>query len=811
VTDAGFAGPLIADPVAVIVGYVTAVEHALDGEQVRQVVTAVAGGRAKRRRLAAALAGNPGVLTCGRPPAPCSVGQLLLALRRAGAQQIAAPRCGGCDRRLGALISSGPGTWVCSGCRRTTSQPCGGCGKSRPVVTRDRAGNPRCRDCPDDEDDPVQALLALIAGLDPAVSGEQVLAAVQAATARPAVQRRLAWAVADNPALLTGDGADAPAPVVLALIDALITAGVTGVVRPSCPRCHRVVALPGLLEGRRVCRACYARARAVPCGRCSAMREPAARDAAGRPLCANCLVTDPVNLEECTGCGRRRRVTGRTLDGPLCENCQPKRLAICSICGQTRACEISEATRQPWCLRCQKWWTRCTGCGTVAPVRGGTRQAPLCARCLNPDPAFWGRCPVCKTTWQLSTCPCQRCALNQKIWDLLGGHAGQIRADLVPFQQALAGVERPGEAAAWLSRPKVREILTGLAADRRPLTHQVLDELPASKTLSHLRSVLVAAGALPARDERLASLQRWTSGVIGTRGDPAERQILHRYAIWHHLRRLRQRLADAPASQQQVQNVRRHVTAAAGLLAWLAAEGLTLAACTQADLDRWATAPTASNRDETSHFIRWAVRNHHATRLTSPARRWEGPRGPHDTEQRWADARRLLGDDTLDTADRVAGLLVLLYAQHITAISQLTVDHVRIDGDNVSFQLGTVPIVLPGPMAALALELVATRRGSSLIGAPATTPWLFPGGRPGQPIGDYALAQRLQHIGLHPLQDRSTALFALATELPAAILARMLGIHTSVAAAWQRSASGDWMNYAAQLARRDPQQPVKEP
>jgi hypothetical protein len=49
---------------------------------------------------------------------------------------------------------------------------------------------------------------------------------------------------------------------------------------------------------------------------------------------------------------------------------------------------------------------------------------------------------------------------------------------------------------------------------------------------------------------------------------------------------------------------------------------------------------------------------------------------------------------------------------------------------------------------------------------------------------------------------RLLPLFALATELPAALLARMLGIHISVAVAWQRASSGDWMTYAANVSRR---------
>jgi hypothetical protein len=87
--------------------------------------------------------------------------------------------------------------------------------------------------------------------------------------------------------------------------------------------------------------------------------------------------------------------------------------------------------------------------------------------------------------------------------------------------------------------------------------------------------------------------------------------------------------------------------------------------------------------------------------------------------------------------------------------------------------------------------LVATRDGHAAIGCPRIVPWLFPGGRPGHPLGGRRLADRLKNIGLHPRQARATALFTLASQLPAAILARMLGIHIHAAAQWQGAASGD--------------------
>ena len=114
--------------------------------------------------------------------------------------------------------------------------------------------------------------------------------------------------------------------------------------------------------------------------------------------------------------------------------------------------------------------------------------------------------------------------------------------------------------------------------------------------------------------------------------------------------------------------------------------------------------------------------------------------------------------------------------------------------------------MLPEPLAGLVLDLVATRRASTIIDAPGSTPWLFPGRRHGQPITADQLGQRLKQIGIRPGRDRSTALFSLAAEIPAAILARMLGINISVAVAWQRASAGDWMTYAAGVSRRPPHQ-----
>ncbi|MFG2530096.1 hypothetical protein [Streptomyces sp. NPDC048516] len=62
--------------------------------------------------------------------------------------------------------------------------------------------------------------------------------------------------------------------------------------------------------------------------------------------------------------------------------------------------------------------------------------------------------------------------------------------------------------------------------------------------------------------------------------------------------------------------------------------------------------------------------------------------------------------------------------------------------------------------------------------------------------------RQVQKAGIRLAEARSTALFQLATELPAAVLARTLGIDITVAVKWQRAAAGDCTGYAAEISRR---------
>lgn len=410
-------------------------------------------------------------------------------------------------------------------------------------------------------------------------------------------------------------------------------------------------------------------------------------------------------------------------------------------------------------------------------------------------------CPACTRPGRRNVGRCARCTLDRRLRNLLGDEHGEVPAELRGLCQALLTVECPSTVASWLDRSAAPEILRDLKSRTRPLTHETLDELPAGKPVEHLRSVLVAVGTLPPRDEQMTRLERWITITIAGRGDRAERELLHRYAVWHLLRRLRRRIGNTDTTHAQLVGVRRHIRAAITLLDWLAVRDLTLASARQGDLDAWITSGEAVGCREAGHFVRWA-RKHKLTSLDFPATRWGGPACAIDTETRWEQARWLIHDSTLKPEDRVAGLLVLLYAQWPSVISRLTLGHVQASDNEIRLRLGREPVILPEPLASLVRQLTTGRRGHAALGDQGTSPWLFPGGQPGRPISAYQLAERLRQLGLCSRQSRSTALFQLTTDLPAAILARTLGVHISVAAAWQRASAGDWTTYAAEVSRR---------
>ena len=316
--------------------------------------------------------------------------------------------------------------------------------------------------------------------------------------------------------------------------------------------------------------------------------------------------------------------------------------------------------------------------------------------------------------------------------------------------------------------------------------------------------MLTAAGALPPRDEDLARAGQWLAEVLDTISPAADRRLVQAYATWQVMRRLRASAAAAARPRTPTAHARNNIRAAASLLAWLRGRGTTLGACGQADIDQWLrTGPSACLARD---FLSWAAARGHCQPLTIPAPpRATGPAISQD--QRWTLAARLLHDTALDPTDRVAGCLLLLYGQPLSRIASH--DHQpghRRDGETF-IRLGRHDVPVPGPLADAVLQLISGGRSYRGVGSPAATTWLFPGHLPGRPITPATLGERLRAIGIYAQTGRRAALLDLAAQLPAAVLADLLGLHENTAAKWMHQAGGDWSRYAAELARGHPHQP----
>jgi hypothetical protein len=175
--------------------------------------------------------------------------------------------------------------------------------------------------------------------------------------------------------------------------------------------------------------------------------------------------------------------------------------------------------------------------------------------------------------------------------------------------------------------------------------------------------------------------------------------------------------------------------------------GHSLRDCTQADLDAWLGRPGASRRTAVA-FVAWATKTKHMPALSVPASPSSAPSVYADSGDRWSVARRLVRDDGIDIVDRVAGALVVLYAQPVSRIVGLRLVDVRYDHGQAIVTLAGHDLELPEPFATLVGQLPVLRRGG--VVNRVDNAWLFPGSRAGRHIAATNLANRLRAIGIEP-------------------------------------------------------------
>jgi len=585
-------------------------------------------------------------------------------------------------------------------------------------------------------------------------------------------------------------------------------------------------------DGSALCRRCY-RPPEHPCARCGQSRPVHARTSDG-PVCDRCHSRPQ---HQCGRCGQVTGLRTRPRDGQpgICDSCYQPPVVACAVCGGVRPGARSTAHDGAWaCASCRaKAGGRpCDLCGKTRPVTANWPIGSVCATCYQRARRQAATCPGCGQRHPLiglsdrgertcSSCAgldadfaCRRCGssgltpIGGLCWDCLA--ADRVASLLSPTGTAAAPATQAlgpallsagtGEAVwQWLAPGKpARVIVDRVIATGQPASHALLDEMPQAPALHRLRAVLMHAGALPARADHLERIVPWLEQLLASH--PATRaHLIRTWAHWTTLRRARSRLARRPFTEGAAHHLRTKITAALALLAWTDDTGRTLASLTQADIDTWLThGATRHVAYQASDFLRWARRAGLAGQAAIPPRQPSSALAILSEDERWTHLRRCLTDTTLPDDARCAGALVLLYGLTLSKVTQLGTSDVITRDDHTYLALSTHQLRVAPPVARLlhAQAAHAIARGGR---------WLFPGAQPGQHASS-AMRGKLRQHGLPATSSaRAAALISLASELPAAVLAELLGITIQTAEHWADHTRYDWAHYLAARTSAGPQ------
>jgi hypothetical protein len=210
---------------------------------------------------------------------------------------------------------------------------------------------------------------------------------------------------------------------------------------------------------------------------------------------------------------------------------------------------------------------------------------------------------------------------------------------------------------------------------------------------------------------------------------------------------------------------KQEITETVKFLSWLEERhGRAVAECTQQDVDEYlASGPTTRHSIRT--FFIWAKKSKINVAVQIGFR--QAKTSPVVTqEQRLGWLKELLSGDAESLPYRVAGTLLLLYAQPLTKIAALQATTVaQVDGET-RIALGQEPIPVPEPFASQLNYLVRNRPNLRTAGGTIGTPWLFPSNRPGRHLDPQSIMMRLRWLGVDLLGSRNTALQELVSEVP---------------------------------------------
>ncbi|MBC2592414.1 hypothetical protein [Rhodococcus aetherivorans] len=367
---------------------------------------------------------------------------------------------------------------------------------------------------------------------------------------------------------------------------------------------------------------------------------------------------------------------------------------------------------------------------------------------------------------------CARCVLTADLEHTLNPNSPpDLR--IKRLITTLAAVPRPESILTWMRHPTTADLLARIGSRELHLSHPAFDALPPSRSVEHLREMLVHHHMLPSRgNPRLARFETWLHHRLTTLQETPEIHTpIEQFARWHHLRRLRE-----PDSGRNMDNATRtakqEITEATKFLTWLRTEHhTTITHLRQAHLDAYLSEGTTT-RHTIRNFIQWRHRTGIAARFTIRCRTARSTPLVSSTT-RLELIRITIEADHITLSTRIAALLLLLYGIPVRRIAELTLDDLSTTPTGPTVRIGALPAPLPEPLLPLVQQYLDSHANRKTTNH--NSHWLFPGTRAGHHLTEQTLMKRLRRLGIDIRALRNTALHELSKEIDAASLAALLG------------------------------------
>ena len=480
-------------------------------------------------------------------------------------------------------------------------------------------------------------------------------------------------------------------------------------------------------------------------------------------MCRSCAGRRPSRREPCAFCGKLAIAAARTSAGAECGTCRTRRMRSKITCERCERHARPSAAQPGVCERC-----------------AGERVAQICQSCGAEEQNYTaGRCGACSL--QRPRRRARRAATRPPSHALSG------------YLAALAASPKPLSTLNWITTSRGFRTLQQLLSGRCRSPTRRWTRSVAAQTTSHLRAELVKHGALPERSERTAGLALLIEHELLRVPDGPDRV---------HLRDLRDLEGPPRPRPQRAPRDRpaplRHARPRQGpgrrRPARVARRARSLARHPRARAPRLVarqrhrapqTCPRVHHLDRPPQHHRPADR--HAAGHP-PARRPARPRPPP------ALLRRCSPTSSSISATASPGLLIVAV---LAAHQPPRAAHPR---RRPRTRRAGAPGDRPRPAAAPR----TARRPSPETSSTQRAPWLIPR-RPGRQPPQRGLHARAAHQARRQSPPRPHRRHQqLASRLPAAILADLLGFADTTTERWTKPAAGDWTRYAASRATTTP-------